>query len=260
MLNGALGVAGVRHRWGVPHVAPRVVNGWEGLVRDLAAQRFDGQHRGRWPRSSGDRVLDSPLHRLYALAGAVGDSGKLAGCLENRRDVEVAVFSAAALQGAVPWGHAVRGDIGDNQHRRASEARLDHAEQPGGGGVATLRHEHPRLTGQPAIHVGHARRCLLVTCQHDSDFVLLAVQSLENLTGVAAGKSEDVIYTCLFEHIDNFIYGGACRGFLTWVGIQSYSCTKISDFRGIGGVPVDKCDSRLLRFAASTPLQICKYS
>ena len=106
-----------------------------------------------------------------------------------------------------PGRHAICGDVGNHQHRRAAEARFDDAEQPGGGGVAALRHEHPRLAGQAAIHVGHARRRLLVACQHHLDFVLPAVQRLEYLTGVAAGKPEDVIDACLFENVDNFING-----------------------------------------------------
>ena len=138
-------------------------------------------------------MLDGALHRLYTFARAMCHRGKFTDGFENGGNVKIPILPTATLDGAMSGRHTIGRNISDNHHGRATQGRFNSAKQPGRGGIAALRHEHPRPARQAAIHLRHRRRRLLVARHYNFDLVLLVIQGFENTPSVPTGNAKDMV-------------------------------------------------------------------
>ena len=137
-----------------------------------------------------ERVLDGELSVLYRLHGVVRHGGVLGDRGERVARVERAVVAGAALIRRVLRIGRLVGQVGQQQHGRAAHVCLERAEQGVGEHEGALPDGYSRLAGEPAVHLGHHARELLVAHQHGANRLLAVVQGVVEPPHVAADDAE----------------------------------------------------------------------
>ena len=145
-------------------------------------------------------MLDAELgrlhrgHRVVRLHDLLGDAAKGA-----------ARVPAAPVAGPLLIGRMERkargvAEIGQQQHRRARQMRLDDPDHAVAEHPRPLPQEHAGAPGQPPVNLGHDPAQQLLAHQDGADRVLVFAQARHDAPGVAAGDAEDHLDPGFFEH------------------------------------------------------------
>src|SRR5919106_1056746 len=112
------------------------------------------------------------------------------------------VVAGAALVGGVVRERAAVGHLGQDDHGRAAQQRLEEALPGVAGDPLALAHDHQRPAGEAAIGLGHGGAEGLLAHLHHPDGVV-GVQGGEQIAGVAARDPEHVLDPGLGQHADD---------------------------------------------------------
>jgi hypothetical protein len=158
---------------------------------------------------SAQRMLDGELCRMHRLDRLTGDKSLLRHTIERPACVGAAVVAGAALVGRVLREWSDIGEVGEQQHGRAAEMRLERAEKAIGKQKDTLPDGNAGLAGKAPVYLGHDAGELLVAHEHRADGALVVVERVVEAAHVAAGDAEDHVDAGFLEHPNDRL-GGAC--------------------------------------------------
>ena len=114
-------------------------------------------------------MLDGELRRLHGLDWLVGDKGLLRHAGERPARVGAAIVAGAALVGRMLGQRGDIGEVGQQQHGRAAEVRLERAEEAVGKHEDALPDGDAGLAGEAPVDLGHDAGELLVAHEHRAD-------------------------------------------------------------------------------------------
>ena len=157
---------------------------------DRPAQRRAVEDHADRAALAGQRVLDRELGDVHRLHRRVGHGGVLGDAVQRLSGVERAIVAGAALIGRMLSVRCLIGEIGQQQHRRAAQVRLQRSQQRVGQHERPLPDRDPGLAGEAAVHLGHHARQLLVPHQYRPHRRLVIVQRVVDRPGIAANDPE----------------------------------------------------------------------
>jgi hypothetical protein len=101
------------------------------------------------------------------------------------------------------------GEVGEQQHGRAAEMRLERTEKAVGKHEDALPDGDAGLAGKASVYLSHDAGELLVAHERRADGALVVVERVVEAAHVAAGDAEDHVDAGFLEHSDDRL-GGAC--------------------------------------------------
>ena len=159
--------------------------------------REQHRHRTRLPRQ---RVLDRKLRRLHRGDRLVRLHHLLGDAAERAPRIPAAIVAGRLLIRRMQMEPRRVGEIGEQQHGRTGEERLDRADQAVAQHPRPLPDHHARPARQPAIDLGHHAGERLLAHQHHAQRVLVLAQARDDAAGVAAGDAEHELDAGFLQH------------------------------------------------------------
>jgi hypothetical protein len=157
------------------------------------------QHRNR-PGLAGHRMLDRQLGRLHRGDRLLRLHHLLGDAAEGSPRVPAAVIAGRLLIRRVQAEARGIAEIGEEQHGRPRQMRLERANEAVAQDPRALAQEDARTPGQPAIDLGHDAAQRLLAHRHHAHLVLHLAQARDDAAGMPARYAEDVFDAGFRQH------------------------------------------------------------